>query len=325
MPSFDPSAGDVGADIDRGVGLFERARVGDAAPVEPITPARVLAVLDGSTQDACTLGLTARLKARFGAAVLVADARTTDAGAGPGETVAAGLGGTALPRTGGESHDQILAAVEASGCDLVIVPCPFGRDLENVGPDSAGTVIDVLLARCPVPLLIVREPFEVSPDASGTGGAAPFGRVAVLLIGENAAARRAAGWACGLTGGGVGQPGAVRLTLVLEREFYENVRDLLRALDPEAEITPDKIAAALRREHAKLHEALSSSAAAGGFAYGLTTHHERAEPDALTASPDHGLVVLPLERGDHASEGHVRDRVRRSANPLLVVPAQGNR
>ena len=79
----------------------------------------------------------------------------------------------------------------------------------------------------------------------------------------------------------------------------------------------------MKKEHAGLDTALSATAEAKGFAYALDVRHEKTDPALLTdADPDgrRPLVVLPLERGDHASEGHVRDRVRHSANPLLVVP-----
>ena len=43
--------------------------------------------------------------------------------------VATSLVATAMPRTEGDSFDQILAAVEGSDCDLLIAPCPYGIDM----------------------------------------------------------------------------------------------------------------------------------------------------------------------------------------------------
>ena len=333
MPPFDPSETAVGRDLDRGLNLFRKAHVGDAAAVPVLTPGHVLAVLDGSAQDRCTLGLARHLKARFGCRLSVADAREADppattspaaaAAAVSLEEAAASLGATPLARTAGESYERTLAAVEASGCDLVIVPCPYGREPAGPGRDSAGLTTDMLLARCPVPLLIVREPFEVGENnADGSAGDPPFGKVCVVLIGENAAARAACGWACGLVGG----PHAdVDLELLLEEEFFENVRGVLLSLDPDADVTHERVAEALAKEHGALHAGLKKTAAAGGFAYELHTRRQSEEPGVLTADPAHPLIVLALERGDHGSEGHVADRVRRSANPLLVVPAEGRR
>ena len=135
----------------------------------PSPPASVLVVLDGSGQDACSVPLAAHLKARFGCELAVADARETDAAADACERAAADLSAAPMPRTEGESYEQILAAVDRSGCDLLITPCPFGREPESVGPHSAGLTTDMLLARCPVPMLVVRQPFPVAPPAAGGG------------------------------------------------------------------------------------------------------------------------------------------------------------
>ena len=317
MSPFDPSESSVGRNLDQGMDLFRRAHVGDAAPVVAVTPASVLVVLDGSGQDACSVPLAAHLKARFGCELAVADARETDAAADACERAAADLSATPLPRTEGESYEQILAAVDRSGCDLLITPCPFGREPESVGPHSAGLTTDMLLARCPVATLVVRQPFPVPPPAAGGGPASPFAKLVVTLIGENSAARTAAGWACGLVSGG----GSIGLELLLEREFYENVREVLMQLDPDRDVSQEQLTRALREGYGALHAGLAKAAAASGFAYELTTRREWAAPN-VTAGPGDRLVVLPLERGDHASEGHVADRLRRSANPLLIVPTR---
>ena len=167
MASFDPSESAVGEDLNRGVNLFRKAHVGDAAPVPVRAPGHVLAVLDGSGQDACTLGLARHLKDRYGCRVSVADARESDDAVAPAENAAADLGGAVVPRSAGASSEQILAAAERSGCDLTIVPCPFGRESEGAGPQSAGPTADVLLARCPTPMLVVREPFAAGGAGAG--------------------------------------------------------------------------------------------------------------------------------------------------------------
>ena len=328
MSSFVPSENSVGRNLDRGVNLFRKAHVGDAAAVAPRTPRHVLAVLDGSRQDGTTVGLARHLKARFGCGVSVTDSRETPDGS-PGdpaaaEAAAAGLGAAALPRTAGESYRRILDAVAESGCDLAVVPCPYGREPEETGPHSAGLTTDMLLAQSPVPLLVVREPFPVGGSNDDAAGDPPFGKIAVVLIGENAAARAACAWACGLAETAGGRPN-LGLELLLEEEFFENVRDVLLALDPDADVTHERIAEALAKEHGRLHAGLKKTAAQKGFHYHLHTRRQRDEPGVLTNDPARPLIVLALERGDHASEGHVADRVRRSANPLLVVPSEGSR
>ncbi len=326
MSSFNPSESTVGQNLDRGMDLFRRAHVGDVAPLRPLTPRNVLLVLDGSRQDACSAPLAAYLKARFGCTLHVADARESDRSDAKSLEVADELRARALPRTAGESYEQILAAIASSGCDLAIVPCPFGREPESVGPHSAGLTTDMLLARCPTPMLIVRWPFPVKPffiddpeEGSGefpaAGGASPFAKIVVTVVGENDAARPAAAWACGLVSAG----GGVHLELMLEEEFYQNVRAALFELDPNGDVSHERLTRALRKEYGNLHAGLSKAAEAGGFAYELQTRREESAPN-ITAGPGDRLVVLPLERGDHQSEGHVADALRRSANPLLIVP-----
>ncbi|NNJ27921.1 universal stress protein [Alienimonas chondri] len=326
MSSFDPSESTVGRSLDQGMDLFRRAHVGDAAPIKPLTPRSVLLVLDGSGQDACSKPLAAHLKARFGCELHVADARESDRAETTAVAVAEELRARALPRTDGESYEQILAAIERTGCDLAIVPCPFGREPESVGPHSAGLTTDMLLARSPVPLLVVRWPFPVKPffqdkpeEGSGefpaAGGASPFAKIGMTLVGENDAARPAAAWATGLVSSG----GGVQLELLLEEEFYQNVRAALFELDPDGDISHERLTRALRKEYGNLHAGLSKAAEAGGFAYELMTRREESAPN-ITAGPGDRLVILPLERGDHHSEGHVADALRRTANPILVVP-----
>ncbi|MEM1062696.1 MAG: universal stress protein [Planctomycetota bacterium] len=303
-----PSANEFDAGLGAARDLFERARVAGAEPLEIVakTPSKVLLALDGSPQDGTGEALAATLKDRFGCAVAVADCRDGAADGGPQAGYDAGaagrLGGEAVSPGDGEAYERVLAAVGVSGCDLLVVPCPFGRDLDKLGADSVGTVLDVLLTRCPVPVLVVRQPPAEGADL--------FSDLVLPLIGENEAAVTAAGWAVGL----VASPGDVKLRLVLEQEFYENLRDLLRVLDPDKEFDRDEVRRALEKEHVRLHAGLQKASATERFGYAMEC---RAEGDGEPASP--GLLVLAPERGDHASEGHVRDRVRNAAGAVLVV------
>ncbi|MEM9703155.1 MAG: hypothetical protein AAF907_12000 [Planctomycetota bacterium] len=306
--------------------LFRRARVGDAAPIRPTAPRNVLLTLDGSGQDACSKPLAAYLKARFRCDLNVLDARESDRANTTALAVAEELRAKAVPRLEGESDQQILAAIDRTGCDLAIVPCPFGREPQSVGPHSAGLTTDLLLARSPAPLLVVRWPFPVKPffedepeagsgEFPAAGGASPFSKITMTLVGENDAARPAAAWAAGLVAAG----GGVQLELLLEEELYQAVKAALVQLDPNGDLSHERLTRALRREYGNLHAGLSKSAEACGFAYELATRREESAPN-VTAGPGDRLVILPLERGDHQSEGHVADALRRTANPILVVP-----
>lgn len=305
----EPSQRTVDHDIEASMDLFRRAQVGEVAPIEPRKPRRVLLVLDGSNQDEPARAFARHFTDRFHSRISVLDARETPAANELAERTAAELNAEALSKPSGESFQQILDGIEQSSCELAIVPCPYGRDLEAVGSDSTGTVIDVLLARSPVPLLVVRRPYVPEKE--------PFHRVFLVLIGENRAAPAAAAWATAL----VGVSGRFELMLVLEEEFYENVRELMQTVAPGVDVTPEALSHALEKTHVRLHRGLQKAAAQAGFRYGMHTLRED-EPAAVGLDDEsgHPLLVLPLERGDHASEGHVHERIRHTPNPVLVVP-----
>lgn len=306
---FEPTQRDVDHDLEASMDLFKRAQVGEVAAVRPRRPENLLLVLDGSNQDETAAIFARQLRDRFGCGLTVMDARERVESNELAEQAAKMLGATAVPKSKGDSFQQILDATAESKCDLLIVPCPYGRELESVGPDSTGTVIDVLLARSPVPLLVVREPFVPADDL--------FHRVLVILLGENEAAPLAAEWAAGL----VALSGRFELVLVIEEEFYENVRELIRAIDPTLDVSPDTLAHALERIQMRLHSSLQKAAAAEGFQYKMHVHRA-GEPEvaATDAASRRSLHVLPLERGDHASRGYVHDHVRRTFNPVMIVP-----
>lgn len=306
---FDPTEHNLDHDVEESMSLFERAKIGEIAPISPSHPKRLLLVLDGSSQDQLSVELCRRLQARFACPLDVLDAREGRSSNDDAQQIAESLAARACAKLAGDSYEQILAAVQQTGCDLVVVPSPYDRDLEKVGTDSTGTVIDVLLSRCPVPLLVVRQPYEVTDE--------PFSRTLLLLIAENEAALEAAGWMIGLTAPG----GVIELLLVLENETVENFRKLMHAIDPKVEITSGQLSEALKRSFVRLHRALRKAAELDKLQYQFRVANDAEGPLAeLSRVADHPLLVLALERADHASQGHVHDRIRRSPHTVLVVP-----
>lgn len=306
---FEPFERDVERDVEASMSLFQRAHIGEVAAVEPRRPRHVLLVLDGSTQDATSVRFARHLHERLKTQCTVVDARPEVADNRLVEQSAKQLGANVVEKQTGESFDQVLAATKDRECDLIILPCPYGRDLESVGPDSVGTVIDVLLTRSPVPLLVVRQPV---PE-----GDVLFDGLVMALIGENEAAHSAAEWAVGLREA----TGRLQLLLMLETEFYENVRDVLGAVAPDQQIDSESLGDALVKANVRLHRALQKAADAHGFDYALTLRRQgESSPDPLQPAGGRPLIVIPLERGDFASEGYVHDRIRRSHNALLIVP-----
>lgn len=307
---FEPTRRDVDESVEASIDLFKRAQVGEVAPIVPRRPEHLLLVLDNSSQDRLAEVMAAELKGRWGCTLSVLDAREDVATNTLAEAVAERLQATAVPKPAGDSYQQILEVATASGCDLIVVPCPYGRDLEVVGADSAGTVIDVLLARSPASLLVIRKPLDVERENM-------FERLRFVLIGENEAAPFAAAWAAGLIAPG----GRLHLALILEREFFEGVKAVLEALDPEASITPELLSSALAKTQMRLHRALQKTATEEEFDYDFDVFQDT-DPRVRALEDESAglLLVLALERADHASQGHVQDRIRLSPHPVLVVP-----
>ena len=305
----EPTQREVDQALAASMKMFERVRLGEVAPIEPRRPGRILLTLDGSSQDATSIAIATALRERFSAEISVL-APCRDAQRGAAGAVEK-LGSGQIVTSAGErdSFEQILAAMETSNSELVLMPCPFGRDFEQIGADSAGTVVDVLVARSPVPLLVVREPHEIEE--------VPFRRAALTLVGENAAAPDAAAWAATLVAPG----GHFELVLVLEEEFHENVSRLLESMEPPAEPTSAELSAALRKTHVRLHCGLQKSASQMGFDYSLSVQPEDEAREFLHQDfASLSLIVVALERPHHVSEGYASHCIRYSRQPVLVVP-----
>ncbi len=208
----------------------------------------------------------------------------------------------------GESYDAILAAIDTHVVDLVLIPCPFGRSFEKIGTDSAGTVIDVMLARCPRPMLVIRRDDQPLGNCVQT--------VRVVVSGESDVEMKAAGWAFGLAAAGA----VVSLNLVVEKEQYENIRAIIEAMTPGASVDLAAFSAAVTKTHASLHGAMAKTTAAMNLTYELKPQAgETAPPNPLRESSAM-LLVMPIEVDDRFTQGFVQDRIRRSPHPVLVVP-----
>lgn len=299
---------DLERQVEDSVRLFMRAQVGEMTPLESRRPDRVLLVLDGSDQDSSGVAVARYMVDRLQATLLVLDARE-DAQDDLAPLVARDLEAEALPRGRGTAFEQILEALETSGCDLVVVPSPFGRDLESVGADSTGTVVDVLLARSPVPVLVIRGPFPTE--------ARMFRRARLAVEGEDAAARAAAAATLGLLAEG----SDLLLVVVLDEEFYENLLEIMEILDPEADLRPDAVSDALAKAHMRLHRSLQKATEDLGLAYRLRIDRgeDKLAAELARLSPE-TLLVLPLDRNHPHAQARVADGIRRSSCLVLAVP-----
>lgn len=310
--SFDPQQSDVDRQVDASMRMFERAQVGPAAPVASIHPRSLLVCLDGSGQDEGGVAAAKLLSSRVeDCKILLLDAREHGSAGQYAAERGASLRAPQVVHFDEESaYDRILAAVEAEGPELVIVPCPFGRDFESVGADSAGTVIDVLLSRCATAMLVIRrgdQPLEAATRD-----------IALIVSGESDSAPEAAGWAIGMAA----DDATITLNIVVEEGQLENLRELLQVVAPEQSIDREQLEVAMTKTHAHLHAATAKAAAEAGLTYRLHPHAAEPAAPAIQNVARPRLIVLPLERGDRYSYGFVQDRIRRSPHPVLVVPSR---
>ncbi len=288
--------------------IFERARVKGIAPIHVRRPRHVLLTVDRSSQDALGIAVAQELRGRFACKFSVVDARE---GAVSGELAtgaASAVGGVVMPRSSGNSADQILAAVEQSGCDLVVLPCPYGQTLESLGANSVGPVIDALLSHCGVPILALRMPF----DSVGV----MFEQVQMLISTESGAAPLAAAWAGGL----VVPRGTLRLVLLLEREVRHRIQGLLHSGTRDVSLDPEALAEAMVDDHVLLHRSLQKTASSGVFRYEFDLRLEDiATTVPLVGEHERPLLVLPMDRSYTPSHPAILDRIRVCPSPVLVV------
>ncbi len=302
---------DLDREVDESIRMFERSQVGPAATITPIIPQRVLLALDGSPQDETGIRAANYLRERFQTETLIIDARDQATGGRVDLAVsrtASIAGSKSLERGDGEAYEVILQAIKDHELDLLIVPCPFGRTFEHVGADSAGTVIDVLLSRCRLPMLVIRRDDQDLSKAVGT--------VSMIVGSECDVESRAAAWVFALAS----ESATVTLNLVVEKEQFENIRSIVEVLSPDAHLDPDQFSAALTKTHQAIHGAMAKTASALGMTYYLRPQAGEVAPPNPLQDVNKMLLVLPLEVDDRFGQGFVQDRIRRSPHPVLVVP-----
>ncbi|MCC9599334.1 universal stress protein [Stieleria sp. JC731] len=304
----DSQQDDIGREVDAAMRMFEKSKVGEAAAITPIRPSRVLLVLDGSPQDQTGIESAVYLRTNFNTETLILDGRAAVA-----DDLAIGVvdqitGSRPITNDAAESYEKILAALSSHDVDLAIVPCPFGRDFDKVGTDSAGTVIDVLLSRCPTAMLVTRRSDQSLANCTS--------HVAVVVGSECDVIQRSAAWAFGLSA----EAATVDLNLVVEKEQFENIRSIVEALSEGSTLDTEAFTEALTKTYQSIHQAMAKTASSLGRSYHLRPLAGEVSPPSPLQNKDMLLIVLPLEVDDRYGQGFAHDRIRRSPHPVLVVP-----
>ncbi len=156
--------------LDAAMGRFEAAVVKAKIELKPTQLDKVLLAVDRSNQDPSAIALAADIAKRSEATVHVAFAQWGEQSPEGRDYVIECVGrvkergakaeAVVLPGKG-ERHQHILKAREALGAQLIVVPAPYGSDIDTTtGDESLSATIDSLLAEARGPLLIVRHPHE---------------------------------------------------------------------------------------------------------------------------------------------------------------------
>ena len=167
--------------------------------------------------------------------------------------------------------------------------------------------MDVLLSRCPIPMIVMRRDDQQLRDC--------VHRIEMVVGSECEVESRAAAWSFGLAAASA----KVTLNLVLEKEQFENIRSIVEAIQPDAQLDAEQFSAALTKTHHALHGAMAKTASTHGMSYELhPIAGEVAPPNSLDQTKKL-LLVLPLEVDDRFGQGFAQDRISRSPHPVLIV------
>ncbi len=302
---------DVERIVEEQVEAFEEALLGKLGLEVPKVETILLA-LDRSNQDELVTTLGRVLSQRLSASLVVTggfpEALADEAEKYVSEVrqrlKAAGSDARVLWPTGEESFDKILRTVDEAEAELLVLPAPYFRELESLGAESVGTNMDVILARSPIPVLVVRGP-EPQPEEV-------LGHLHLAVFDGSPLSKLAAEWAILLA-----KEGRLDTLAVVEEEFVEIMEE---ALAPE-KITEEELAERLSRELIPLVSA-------------VLRHCEEMEIPCDVKYVTGDLVEAILKRGDKKGgmivlrgyEAHdrpwekvARDVIPRSRAAVLVV------
>ena len=270
-------------ELAREIAGFEAARIARPVHLEPTPIRSILAVRDGSDQDATVVALAQAAAELTGATV------------------------SELRPSAGDAHQEILAATD--GHDLVLVPCPYGADYAAVGTQTLSTTLDVVLARGRTPTCLVRGPIE---DATRW-----LHHPVVALDVHRARKVEATALALTLARGG----GTILLSAVIDpSQPIADQQMLGLALDLE-QLQPDVLAGVASARTATLTAALQRCASELRVLPRVKLQIGSVVDLALVAARhEHGIVVAGLARGtEHVDASCARQLVLRSELPVLLV------
>ncbi len=265
---------------------FEAALGALHQDLEPPLCSRVLLALDGSNQDAASEGLAHALTERTGARLEVW-------------------------RAGGQDEraaDLILERANALNADLIVLCAPFRDDFSALGSDSVGTHLDLLMARSPHPMLVIRDPALASPRC--------FERVLLPIVLRSSEQQAAAAWALRAVapGGSIGIVAVIDEELVRRAAWLEGDADF-------ASLSEEELAGLREPKNAGLIAAVQRYASREHLGCSVRVRQGEVVPTLIElAGTGPHIVVVPCPRDPAQVEFHrVQSLVRASSWPVWIV------
>jgi hypothetical protein len=304
--------------LNSSMGHFEAALVKAKIDLKAPKLERVLLAVDRSNQDPTAIALAAAVAMQAKATVsvvLAEEGGQTSPGRDyviecVGRLKERGATAEALTQaTTGLAHQQILAAREAVGAQLIVVPAPYARDINVLGDESLSSAIDALLAESKAPLLLVRHPRE---DIASC-----LKEVVVAATLHVKEAVEPARWALSLT-----QPeGQLTLLAVADRDTVAEAAALLGEQVDRSALNEE----ALKRAELRAVGALASAIQQRGAAANLqsTVDVRAGKPAAVIAAfADERHCLVCVGRSDDRTSPayhHTVDLILKAHHPVLVA------
>ncbi|GIW82003.1 MAG: hypothetical protein KatS3mg105_3810 [Gemmatales bacterium] len=267
------------------VGMFEAAVHAQAVELESPELKRLVLSLDGSNQDETAKLFAAQLSSTAGAEV--------------------------FEQTGAQNAREILEFAAQKQAQLLIVPVPFGQDIDELQNESLGSVVDVLMLESACPVFCVRQPMAAEAVAQALSDA-------IVPVNVNEASTpRAAAWSFRFVKSG----GRIELLAVPDRDVIEEARKLLgSAIDPLA-LQREALDRAVTHDIAGLIAAVQKRGAEEGFNVHVELQLGRPVQVVLErANKGPHLIVVGTPK-DHTTLAFHRalDLILGAVGPVVVV------
>lgn len=277
---------ELAENMEEDLGMFEAAT--HAKPLQLASPqvGKILVALDGSNQDPTAQALGQQLAARVQATV----EQQCDC------------------KRGSDVRD----AIQQTRADVLILPVPFGEDIDLLASQSLGSVADTLLQDCPVPMLCVRQPLEAA------GMQLLFDQILLPLAVHNSESERSLAWACWLAG----NSGELLLLELADQALAEKVRTAEANVEESTAERKASLGREMSTRMASLVSAAQRSSTEQGF--GVRTEFRAGRPvaevEAMLQEFQTPLVITTRSSDRTSAQFHfVIDLLLQSRCPVLLV------